>query len=154
MNITKRDQFGIFEKFAVLLWIVVLGIFTFSSKLFFRVEEAFANVLDPFLGLSFLPINFEFIFILFIAIYLVLSFFVGVNEKILELLQLLILNAVFLTLAIVTTNTISFDFPDNIYIFSILGNIFVILGALGLVVCTVFVLREKYPKSLASRSKG
>ncbi|MHA1125330.1 MAG: hypothetical protein ACTSO7_06335 [Candidatus Heimdallarchaeota archaeon] len=151
---TKRDQFGIFEKFAVLLWVITLGIFTYSSVLYFRVTDAFANVLIPFLGLTFLPTNFEFIFILFIAIYLILSFFVGVNEKILELLQLLILNAVFLTAAIVTTNTIGFDFPDNIYIFSILGNIFVILGALMLVGCTVFVLKEKYPKSLAKRSKG
>ena len=145
---------SIFEKFAVILWVITLGIFTFSSKLFFRVEEAFANVLDPFLGFTFLPVNFEFIFILFIAIYLVLSFFVGVNEKILGLLQLLILNAIFLTAAIVTTNTIGFDFPDNIFIFSILGNILVILGALMLVGCTVFVLKEKYPKSLAKRSKG
>ncbi|MHA1504784.1 MAG: hypothetical protein ACTSPT_06295 [Candidatus Heimdallarchaeota archaeon] len=154
LRFTKRDQFGIFEKFAVILWVITLGIFTFSSKLFFRVEEAFANVLDPFLGFTFLPVNFEFIFILFIAIYLILSFFVGVNEKILGLLQLLILNAIFLTAAIVTTNTIGFDFPDNIFIFSILGNILVILGALMLVGCTVFVLKEQYPKSLAKRSKG
>lgn len=154
LRFTKRDQFGIYEKFAVLLWVIALGIFTFASKLYFRVEEAFANILDPFLGITFLPNMFEFIFILFIAVYLVLSFFVGVNEKILGLLQLLILNSVFLTYAIATTNIISFDFPDNIFIFSILGNIFVILGALGLVVCTIFVLREKYPKSLAKRSKG
>jgi len=154
LRFTKRDQFGIYEKFAVILWVIALGIFTFASKLYFRVEEAFANVLDPFLGITFLPNMFEFIFILFIAIYLVFSFFVGVNEKILGLLQLLILNSVFLTFAIATTNIIGFDFPDNVYIFSIFGNIFVILGALGLVVCTVFVLREKYPKSLAKRSKG
>jgi len=154
MRFTKRDQFGIFEKFSVLIWVIALGIFTFSNEFYFRVDEAFAEKLRPILGISFLPNNFEFIFILFIAIFLILSFFVGINQKILDLLKLLILNSLFLTLAIATTNAIGFSLPGGVFIFSIFGNILVIIGAIMLVVCTVLVLQEKYPKSLASRSKN
>ena len=154
LRFTKRDQFGIFEKFSVLLWVVALGIFTFSNEFYFRVKDAFAEKLKPVLGITFLPTNFELIFILFIAIFLILSFFVGVNQKILDLLKLLILNSLFLTAAIATTNAIGFSLPSGVFIISIFGNIFVIIGTIMLVVCTVLVLQEKYPKSLASRSKN
>jgi hypothetical protein len=154
LNFGKRDQFGIFEKFTIILWIIIIGIFDFTSNFYLRNVDTFASPLNTQLGITFLPATIEIILILFLAIILVLNFFVGISKKILNLLTLLLINTVFLTLTISTVNYIGFTLPSNVLIFSIFGNIFLIIGATSLLVCSFLVLKTKYPKSLAKRSPG
>lgn len=154
IRFTKRDQFAIYEKFPIVLWFIIIGIFDFASNYYFRNEEAFDFPPTLDLGISFLPKNFELFFAFFAAILLIMSFFIGVNKKILDLLSLLLLNSVFITAAILTTSSIGFSMTDISYIITILGHAFIILGAVSLLICTVIVLQVKYPKSLATRSRN
>ncbi|MCF2144768.1 MAG: hypothetical protein K9W42_13805 [Candidatus Heimdallarchaeota archaeon] len=146
LNFGKRNQFGIFEKFIVLVWAIILGVFTQFNYYYFRNNDAFDSTLTTDLGITFLPVLIEFLFFLFAALLLILSFFVGIKKKVLDLIVLLFLNVIFLSLAIATTNVIAFDLP-----IAIIGNILIIIGAIMVIVCTFFTLREKYPKSLAKR---
>jgi hypothetical protein len=150
----KRDQFGIFEKFVIILWILMLGVFDITAKFGIRYREAFGGELATNIGITFLPGVIEFILLLFVALLLILSFFVGINEKILTLMTLLIINTVFITLTFTTANYFGFVYNLPVDILKILGNILVIAGTIMCIVCTFLVLRIKYPKSLAKRSKG
>lgn len=155
MNFGKRDQFAIYEKFTIILWVLIIGIFDFTANYYLRDFETFNNPLTIPLGVTFLPATIEFILFLVIAIILILNFFVGINQKILSLLTLLIINTFFITLAISSVNLIGFSISNgNKYVVSILGNVFAMIAAISLVVCTFLVLMTKYPKSLAKRSPG
>lgn len=154
INFGKRDQFGIFEKFTIILWIIIIGIFDFSSNFYLRNVDTFASPLSIQLGISFLPTTIEIILFLFLAILLILNFFVGISEKILSLLTLLLVNTIFITLTIASVNYIGFGFPSNVFIITIFGNIFAIIGTVSLLVCSFLVLKTKYPKSLVKSSMG
>jgi len=147
MNFGKRNQFGIFEKFMIILWTIALGLFAFFNYYYFRNEDAFGGTLGTTLGLTFMPTLPEFLLALFAGVLLILFFFVGMNKKVLNLLTLLLLNLAFLTLAIATTNVIGFSLPV-----AIIGNILVICATVMVLICTFFSLKEKYPKSLAKRA--
>jgi hypothetical protein len=141
----KREEFAIFEKFIIIIWVLLVGIYDYAAS----------YTLRPFLDVSFVRSGLELILILFAAILLIIKFFVGINEKIWNLLMLLLVNAFFISLAILSTTAYGYSYAATpLNVTYILGNIFVIIGTVALVVCTFFVLQAKYPKSLAKRSKG
>ena len=152
MRFTKQDEFAIYEKFIIILWLVTIGIFGSIHLYYIRVFTTF----DPFfvanLGITFLPRNLELIYALFGAVLLIISFFVGINKKILSLLTLLFINILAFTLVIGTIGQIGFDFTDRMHTPYIMGNFLILFGTIALAVCTFFVLQMKYPKSLAKRS--
>ncbi|NHJ48870.1 MAG: hypothetical protein FK733_13885 [Asgard group archaeon] len=156
MNFRKRDQFGIFEKFPIIIWVILIGIFDITANYYLRNVETFdiPTTATIQLGVTFLPVTLELVLILFLAIILILNFFVGINEKILSLLNLLLVNIFFLSVAVSTVSSIGFTVSDSVYAVSIIGHVFAMIAAVSLVVCTFFILKEKYPKSLATRSKG
>ncbi|MCK4291501.1 MAG: hypothetical protein KAX09_11005, partial [Candidatus Heimdallarchaeota archaeon] len=149
MRFTKQDEFAIYEKFIIILWLVTLGIFGSVHWFTIRVTTTFDTFAN--LGITFLPRNLELIYALFGAILLIISFFVGINKKILSLLTLLFINIIAFTLVIGSIGQIGFDFTDRMHTPYIMGNFLIIMGTIALAVCTFFVLQMKYPKSLAKR---
>lgn len=151
MRFTKQDEFAIYEKFVIILWLVTLGIFGSIHLYYIRVFTTF----DPFfvanLGITFLPRNLELIYAIFGAVLLIISFFVGIKKKILSLLTLLFINIIAFTLVIGTIGQIGFDFTDRMHTPYIMGNFLILFGTIALAVCTFFVLQMKYPKSLAKQ---
>ncbi|TET27923.1 MAG: hypothetical protein E3J70_10955 [Candidatus Heimdallarchaeota archaeon] len=150
MRFTKQDEFAIYEKFIIVLWLVTLGIFGSIHWYNIRIFTTFDSFVN--LGITFLPRNLELIYALFGAVLLIISFFVGINKKILSLLTLLFVNIIAFTLVIGTIGQIGFDFSDRMHTPYIMGNFLIIFGTIALAVCTFFVLQMKYPKSLAKRS--
>jgi hypothetical protein len=150
MRFTKQDEFAIYEKFIIILWLVTLGIFSSIHWFIIRVNTTFDGFAN--LGITFLPRNLELIYALFGSILLIISFFVGINKKILNLLTLLFVNIIAFTLVIGTIGQIGFDFSDRMHTPYIMGNFLIIFGTIALAVCTFFVLQMKYPKSLAKSS--
>ncbi|MBK5113569.1 MAG: hypothetical protein KGD59_10845 [Candidatus Heimdallarchaeota archaeon] len=150
MRFTKKEDFAIYEKFVIILWLVTLGIFSSIHWFTIRVNTTFDGFVN--LGITFLPRNLELIYALFGAVLLIISFFVGINKKILNLLTLLFINIIAFTLVIGTIGQIGFDFSDRLHTPYIMGNFLIIFGTIALAVCTFFVLQMKYPKSLAKSS--
>lgn len=149
MRFAKQEEFAIYEKFVIILWLVTLGIFSSIHWFTIRVNTTFDNFAN--LGISFLPRNLELIYALFGAILLIISFFVGINKKTLTLLTLLFINIIAFTLVIGTIGQIGFDFTDNLHTPYIIGNFLILFGTIALAVCTFFILQMKYPKSLATQ---
>ena len=150
MRFTKQDEFAIYEKFIIILWLVTLGIFSSIHWFTIRVTTTFDTFAN--LGITFLPRNLELIYAIFGAVLLIISFFVGINKKILSLLTLLFINIIAFTLVIGTIGQIGFDFTDRMHTPYIMGNFLIIFGTIALAVCTFFILQMKYPKSLAKSS--
>ncbi|MCK5046149.1 MAG: hypothetical protein KAS22_06190, partial [Candidatus Heimdallarchaeota archaeon] len=150
MRFTKQDEFAIYEKFIITLWLVTLGIFASVHWFTIRVTTTFDTFVN--LGITFLPRNLELIYAIFGAVLLIISFFVGINKKILSLLTLLFINIIAFTLVIGTIGQIGFDFTDRMHTPYIMGNFLILFGTVALAVCTLFILQMKYPKSLAKRS--
>jgi len=150
MRFVKQDEFAIYEKFMIVLWLLVLGIFDIMHWYDIRWDTTFDTFTN--LGISFLPRNLELIYALFGAILLIISFFVGINKKILSLLTLLFVNIIAFTLVIGSIGDIGFDFSDRMHTPYIMGNFLILFGTVALAVCTFFILEMKYPKSLAKKS--
>lgn len=153
MKFAKRTEFALYEKFTVIIWLIILGIFDSLFFYIIRSNETFDTTFFSFanIGISFLPRSTELIYAFFGAVLLILYFFVGVNKKILNLLTLLLLNIIAFTLLIGTVGDLGFAPPSAEYTPMIMGNVFIIIGTVALAVCTFFVLRIKYPKSLTNR---
>lgn len=153
MKFAKRTEFAMYEKFTVILWLIILGIFDSLFFYIIRSSETFDTTFFSFanIGISFLPRFTELIYAFFGGVLLILYFFVGVNKKILNLLTLLLLNIIAFTLLIGTVGDLGFAPPSAEYTPMIMGNVFIIIGTVALAVCTFFVLRIKYPKSLTNR---
>ncbi len=150
MRFVKQEEFAIYEKFIIIFWLITLGIFDSIHWYIIRAFTTFDTTVN--LGISFLPRELELIYALFGSILLIISFFVGINKKILSLLTLLFVNIIAFTLVIGTIGQIGFDFSDRMHTPYIMGNFLIIFGTIILAVCTFFVLQMKYPKSLAKRS--
>ncbi|NHJ47099.1 MAG: hypothetical protein FK733_04855 [Asgard group archaeon] len=149
MKFAKRTEFAIYEKFTIILWLIAIGIFSSLYLYFIRFREVFDNRVG--VGIVFLPRITELIYAFFGAVLLILYFFAGVKKKILNLLTLLMINMIALTLLIGTVGDIGCAPSRARYTPMIMGNVFIIIGTVALAVCTFFVLRIKYPKSVAKQ---
>jgi hypothetical protein len=145
LRFKKQEEFAIYEKFTIVIWVTILGIFGFLHEYFIRARTTFDGRVA--LGISFLPRNLELIYALFGAILLIISFFVGINKKILTLLVLLFVNIIAFTLVIGTIGQIGFDFTERTHAPYIIGNFLILFGTIALAVCTFFILQMKYPKN-------
>lgn len=150
MKFAKRTEFAIYEKFTIILWLIALGIFSSMYLYLLRRNDVFDHRVT--VGITFLPRFTELIYAFFGAVLLILYFFVGVKKNILNLLTLLLLNIIAFTLLIGTVGDIGFAPPSAEYTPMIMGNVFIIIGTVAIAVCTFFVLRIKYPKSLAKQT--
>ena len=144
MRIKVQEDLPIYQKFSIILWLVLLGVFDFVCFYMVRLL-AFGAIL----GITFLPTTLELIYFLFGATLLILSFFIGVKKNILSLLVLLFANILAVSYAIGTVNFVGFNFVvANTAL--IIGNFLIIMGAIALVVCTYFILKIKYEKPVAA----
>ncbi|MBN1330361.1 MAG: hypothetical protein JXA54_12880 [Candidatus Heimdallarchaeota archaeon] len=144
MRFKKTEEFAIYEKFSIILWLTFIGIFDFLTIYLIRLGS-FGAVL----GITFLPSTIEMIYLLFGTILLTLSFFIGVKKNILSLLVLLLANVIAITYAIGTVSATGFPF-FRINTALIIGNFLVLFGAVALVVSTFFILKIKYEKPMAT----
>ncbi|MEA2071190.1 MAG: hypothetical protein U9O98_07865 [Asgard group archaeon] len=153
MQFGKKEELSIFEKFVILLWVLVIAIFDFTSYYYIRQFVGLGNLgFTPFVGLSFLPTNIEFIFLIVFAIIIAFKFFMNINEETNTILNLLLMNMVFITYAISTVNLVGFNFNNAKMTPSIIGHLLFLIGAFMVVITSFFVLREKYAKKTTSSS--
>jgi hypothetical protein len=145
LKFTKREVIPTYEKFTVLIWIILIGIYDFSTYSYVRRFITFDKFLSLNVGFTFISSTMQFILLLFVALLIIFNMFGKPDKKVMSAITLALVNIIFFTLAIATVNYIGFDFTNATVVPSIIGNHFLMLGALATIVCTVLAFMEKYP---------
>ncbi|MHA1442281.1 MAG: hypothetical protein ACTSPK_10525 [Candidatus Heimdallarchaeota archaeon] len=145
LRFTKREEIAIFEKFTILIWIVLIGIYDFTNFYFVRQTLTFGKALFVNFGITFLPGILEFILLLFAAILIILKFFTKTDKNVISILMLVLLNIVFVSYTISTVNYVGFNFTTGALYPSILGNHFFMIATVAIVICTFLIMMFKYP---------
>jgi len=145
LRFTKREEIAIFEKFTILIWIVLIGIYDFTNFYFVRQTLTFGKALFVNFGITFLPGILEFILLLFAAILIILKFFTKTDKNVISILMLVLLNIVFVSYTISTVNYVGFNFTTGALYPSILGNHFFMIATVAIVICTFLLMMFKYP---------
>ena len=109
LKFTKREEIPVYEKFAVLIWILLIAIYDFGTYYYVRQNITFDKFLLTTVGITFLPRIIEFIFLLFAAILLIFKLFSKTDNKVMTALTLVLVNMIFFTLAITTVTPSSFS---------------------------------------------
>ncbi|MFW9922757.1 MAG: hypothetical protein ACFFDW_05645 [Candidatus Thorarchaeota archaeon] len=155
LRFTKREVVPIYEKLAILIWILLIGIYDLTNFFLARQTLTFGKLVLVNLGITFLPGIVEFILLLFAGILLIFNMFTKTDNKILTILTLTLMNIIFFAYAILTVNYAGFDFTTATLVPTILGNHFLMLGTLATIICTFLVFRNKYgaPSKGATKTK-
>lgn len=145
LRFTKREEIAIFEKFTILIWIVLIGIYDFTNFYYVRQNLTFGKALFVNFGITFLPGILEFILLLFAAILIILKYFTKTDKNVISILMLALLNIVFVSYSISTVNYIGFNFTTGTLYPSIVGNHLFMIATVAIIICTFLLMMFKYP---------
>ncbi len=148
LRFVKRSEMPIYEKFATLIWLLVLAIYDFGG--FYYVKQSItygteAVPLTTLLGITFLPNTLELIFLLFAATIVIFKLFGKMDKKVEKILVLTLVNAFFLAFAIATVNSLGFATAITARIPSVIGNHFIMFGTLVVIITSFIMLVKEYP---------
>ncbi len=148
LRFVKRSEMPIYEKFATLIWLLVLAIYDFGG--FYYVKQSItygteAVPLTTLLGITFLPNTLELIFLLFAATIVIFKLFGKMDKKVEKVLVLTLVNAFFLAFAIATVNSLGFAIAITARIPSVIGNHFIMFGTLVVIITSFIMLVKEYP---------
>jgi hypothetical protein len=121
----KKRGLQFFDKFLLSICILMLGVFDLVVNLYIRVG-----------GMTFLPTNMEFFMLLFTVVLVTLERYTDLDEKIHQVMNLLLWNLAFFGLAIGATTWTG--------VIGIIADICVAAGAVVYVVMTYFKLKTLY----------
>lgn len=147
LRFRKGSEIAVYEKFAILIWLLIIAIYDFSGFYYVKQSITYGTVASPLetpLGISFLPTTLELIFILFAVILISLKLFGKMNPKVETVLILTIANAVLIGFAIATVNLIGFYPSDPTRIPSVIGNHFIMASTLATIITTFVMLIKQY----------
>jgi len=153
LRFTKREEMEVYEKITILFWVILIAIYDFTGFYYVRQNITFDKILTINLGITFLPNILELIIILFAAILIIFNLFTKTDKKILSIFSIALLNIVFFAFAIATVNYVGFDFTNALVIPAIIGNHFIMIGTLAIIICTFFMLLSNFPAKTTTKSK-
>ncbi len=148
LRFVKRSAMPVYEKFATLIWLLVLAIYDFGGFYYVKQSITYGTSgapLTTLLGITFLPNTLELIFLLFAALIVIFKLFGRLDKKVEKILVLTLVNTFFLTFAIATVNAIGFVTSITARIPSVIGNHFIMAGTLLAIVITFIMLGKEYP---------
>ncbi|MHA1555315.1 MAG: hypothetical protein ACTSPM_00110 [Candidatus Heimdallarchaeota archaeon] len=148
LRFVKRGETPIYEKFAVLIWLLVLAIYDFGGFYYVKQSITYGTAVIPLptlLGITFLPNVLELIFLLFAALLVIYKLFGKMDKKVEKILVLTLVNVFLLALAIATVNSLGFVFSDPTMIPSVIGNHFIMVSCFAVIITTFIMLIKEYP---------
>jgi hypothetical protein len=153
----KRSEKPTYEKFAILVWLLLIGIYDFSGFYYVKQSITFgtpASPLSTYLGLSFLPTTLELILILFALILISLKLFGSLDPRAETVLILTLANAIFICFAISTVNSIGFNPTDPTRIPSVIGNHFIMASTLATIIISFIMLIKQHGVGSRARRRN
>lgn len=148
LRFVKRGEMPIYEKFAVLIWLLVLAIYDFGGFYYVKQSITYGTTgapLQTILGITFLPNTLELIFLLFAALLVIYKLFGKMDRKVEKILLLALVNVFLLALAIVTVNSLGFGTTSPAQIPTVIGNHFIMASTLAVMITTFIMLIKEYP---------
>lgn len=148
LRFVKQREMPIYEKFAALIWLLVLALYDFGGFYYVKQSITYGSAASPLptlLGITFLPNTLELIFLLFAATIVIFKLFGKMDRKVEKILVLTLVNAFFLALAIATVNSLGFATSIPARIPSVIGNHFIMVSTLTMMITTFIMLIKEYP---------
>ncbi|NHJ87253.1 MAG: hypothetical protein FK734_17450 [Asgard group archaeon] len=151
MRFKKKEEMAIYEKIVLLLWFVLIAIYDFSGNYYLRQTLDSTTLFGTVnYGITFLPTMLEFVLLLFASILIIIKLFTKSNDKVMMPLLLLLLNMIFFGYTIGSVNTIGFDFTAPARVPAVVGNHFLMIATLAIVLTSFFVLLNRFPQKQAT----
>jgi hypothetical protein len=144
LRFTNKEEINLYEKFTILVWIILVAIYDFTNSYLIRQRLTFNKLLFTRFGITFLPGILEFILLLFAAILIILKLFTKADKEIIKVLMFVLLDIVFFAYTITTVNYVGFDFTVGKLAPSIIANHFFIIATVAVLICTFLLMMNRY----------
>ena len=153
----KRESMSVYEKFAVLLWLITIAIYDISGFYFVKQSMTYGTPgtpMDPLLGITFLPNTLELILMLFIAFVAIYKLFGKMDKTVEKVIMLTLFCAYLLSMSIGTINVIGYAFGGAaIMVPSMIAFVFLMTSCLAMLIFSFVTLVLEFPKSSSSRGR-